>query len=73
MIHELTPLGDETRIFVMASPTNPEGPFLWSSFKDPFPYVGEYGSRHAYPGTLNQKPLEFAPRPEYSQNEEDYR
>lgn len=33
--------------------------------KDPFPYVGEHGSRHAYAGTLNQKPLTFAPRPEY--------
>lgn len=29
---------------------------------DPFPYVGEHGSRHAYPGTLNGKPLVFAPR-----------
>lgn len=71
MIHELQPeVG--IRRFVMASPTHPDGSFLWPS-KDPFPYVGEYGSRHAYPGTLNQKPLEFAPRPEYSQNEEDYR
>lgn len=32
---------------------------------DPFPYVGEHGSRHAYPGTLNQKRLEFDPRPEF--------
>lgn len=32
---------------------------------DPFPYIGEHGSRHAYAGTLNQKPLKFAPRPEY--------
>lgn len=30
---------------------------------DQFPYVGEHGSRHAYPGTLNGKPLIFAPRP----------
>jgi hypothetical protein len=29
---------------------------------DPFPYAGEHGSRHAYPGTLNGKPLAFAPR-----------
>lgn len=42
------------------------------SAKDPFPYVGEYGSRHAYPGTLNQKPLSFEPRPEYEQREEVY-
>lgn len=33
---------------------------------DPFPYVGEHGSRHAYAGTLNQTPLTFAPRPEYN-------
>lgn len=35
---------------------------------DPFPYVGEHGSRHAYAGTLNQKPLTFSPRPEYDNN-----
>lgn len=35
---------------------------------DPFPYVGQWGSRHAYPGTLNGLPLEFDPRPEYDQN-----
>lgn len=29
---------------------------------DPFPYVGEHGSRHRYPGTLNHKPLRFEPR-----------
>lgn len=39
---------------------------------DPFPYVGEYGSRHAFPGTLNHKRLIFSPRPDYSQNEKDY-
>lgn len=39
---------------------------------DPFPYVGEYGSRHAYPGTLNGKPLEFAPRDGFWQQESRY-
>jgi hypothetical protein len=39
---------------------------------DPFPYVGEYGSRHAYPGTLNGKRLEFSPRDGYWQQESRY-
>lgn len=32
--------------------------------RDRFPYVSEQGTHHAYPGTLNHKPLRWAPRRE---------
>lgn len=35
---------------------------------DPFPYESNRGSRHAFPGTLNQKPLILKPREGYTQD-----